>query len=232
MLVTVAVSVVAQPTLRVVTSDLPPLAYEHSRSRPGALHELTEELMQRAGYGARIEYVPWKRAVFLTDHLARVAIFPLTRTAEREPKYRWLAQLYREQFVLLAESSAADTLNPDLYKTRRIALLRGSAQENDLLRRGYTNVIPTASVAEGLRFLHHGIVDALYGDSSITLAIAHHLYPRQEYAISVPLATTSTWLGGSLDLSNAEAELFSQLIKDMHTDGTYSRILQKYHLMP
>lgn len=219
----------AEP-VRVVTTELPPFAMESEPDAPGALLDIVQELLRRTQVEGKVEFVPWRRALLLSTTGRRAAIFPLSRTPEREGQYRWLARLYYERFVFLsARARAFDVDAPQHETRRRIGVLRGSAAIGALRGLGYTNLVEAASIDEELRFLKRGIVDAVFGES----AIFHHVLKERigdSYLVSAPQHSVSTWLGGSLDFTEADAALFAKARKDMVDDGSYARILKKYGL--
>lgn len=216
--------------VQVVTSELPPLAMSASPAGRGALHDMVLELGRRTGIDFNISFVPWRRAVFLSTSRSRVAIFPLTRSPDREQQYRWLAPLHRETFLFLSmKDGKFNSDNPAASKQRRIGVLRGSLMVPYLKANGYPNLVEASSVAEGLRFLQRGIVDAIVGDRDIFTTSLKDQQPER-YAMSAPLRETSTWLGGSRDFSEADAALLQQAMKEMMEDGTCARILRKYHI--
>jgi polar amino acid transport system substrate-binding protein len=218
--------------IRICTSDLPPFSMEGAPAAPGALYEMVAELIRRTRVPANIEFVPWQRAIYLSTSQGRTALFPLTRSPEREHQYRWLARLYHEHFLFMSRAgSHFDVRHPELGKERRIGVLRGSLMVKVLRDSGYTHVVEAASVNESLRFLRRGIVDAVFGDRSIYRASLHGR-AESDYLMSEPMRTTTTWLGGSLDLSEADAELFQKAMKEMIEDGSYAQILKKYELAP
>lgn len=223
----------APDPVRIVTSDLPPLSMESTPAAPGALFELVEELVRRTRVPANIEFVPWKRALHLSTSVSRSAIFPLTRSPEREHQYRWLARLYHEHFLFMAlkGSKSFDVNEPARYKERRIGILRGSLMIKVLKDSGYKHIVEATSIDESVRFLKRGIVDAVFGDRAIFRASVDGRADR-DYVMSGALRTTSTWLGGSLDFTEAEAAQFQKAMKDMVDDGTYAAILKKYDLAP
>lgn len=218
--------------IRITTSDLPPLSIATGPGSPGALHEIVAELLRRTRVPGHIEFVPWQRAIYLTGNLSRTAIFPLTRSPERETRYRWLARLYHEHFLFMSiKGRRFDVTRPELDKERRIGVLRGSLMIKALRDSGYSNIVEAASVDESLRFLRRGIVDAVFGDRAIYRASLDG--PEfGNYLMSEPMRTTATWLGGSLDFSEADAALFQRAMKEMTDDGSYALILKKYKLAP
>lgn len=223
--------VLAGQQIHVSTSELPPFSTERSGADPGALFEMVAELGRRTGMPAAIEFVPWKRAVFLTGSRPRSAIFPLTRSPERESQYRWLAPLYRENFVFVSlKRDAFDVSQPERDRHKRIGILRGSLMIKFLHDQGYQNIVEASSVEEGVRFLRRGIVDALCSDRDIVHSVLGG-GSGHNYLTGATLRETTTWLGGSLDFSDAEAARFELAMKEMIDDGTYARLLKKYQLM-
>lgn len=70
--------------------------------------------------------MPWRRALYLATTMQHTAIFPLTRLAEREAKFRWLAPLYEENYIFMAQlGSGFDVQQPQDMTGKRISLLRG-----------------------------------------------------------------------------------------------------------
>lgn len=224
-----ALAQAAQP-VQVVTSELPPFAVAGDPAAPGALHEIVLELGRRTGIPVAVRFVPWRRAVFLSTSNSRTAIFPLTRSPEREHRYRWLVPLYHEHFLFMARKGGAFNIDhPVRSKQLRVGVLRGSLMIPHLKDLGYVNVVEASTVHESLRFLQRGIVDAVMGDRNIYHASLKGKAPER-YAMSEPIRQTTTWLGGSLDFSDADAALFRQALDDMTADGHYARILRKYSL--
>lgn len=221
----------ANAAMRVATTDLPPYAIEGGGERPGAIVELVRELGRRAGMPAMVEFVPWKRAVFMAGSLPRAAVFPLTRSPEREESFRWLVPLFEERFAFIGPSGRFDPAQPLALRTRPVAVLRGSTHALTLRDKGYTNIIEAASLLEGLRFVRRGIADALYAE----VRVADHLY-RQQFpgepfvtseAVSPP---TASWLGGSPGFTEEEAARLQQALREVVGDGTYAAIMKKYGL--
>lgn len=222
----------ASDTVRIATTELPPLTMENAPQAPGALYEIVEELARRAKVPVNIEFVPWKRALYLSTSLPRTAIFPLTRSAEREHQFRWLARLYHEHFQFIAlKHGKFDVAQPARGKELRIGVLRGSLTAGLLRESGYRNLVEASSVDECMRFLKRGIVDAVFANRSLFRATLKERIGR-EYLVSDTIRSTTTWLGGSLDFSEADAAHYQKAMKEMVDDGTYAAILKKYDLAP
>jgi len=216
--------------LHIVTSDLPPLVLEHG-DRPGALMEIVQELCRRLVLTPETEFVPWQRALFLTNNMHATAIFPLTRLPDREAHFRWLAPLYEEHFIFVAlRAGRFDLARVEGMKDRRIALLRGAGQAAILAELGYHNLVEAASIDEVHRFLLGGMADAAFGERNMIRASLDRRGGRAQFGISPPLRTTTAWLAGSLDFSDDQARQFQQAMAAMEADGSKRRLLARYHL--
>lgn len=215
--------------MRVVTANLPPFAIEDGGERPGALVELVRELGRRAAIPASFEFVPWTRAVFMAGALPRTAAFPLTRTPEREARFRWLVRLYEEKVGFIGPSGRFDPSQPAALKARPVAVLRGAAQIERLRGLGYTNLVEAANLHEALRFVRRGIADAVYGEILIVGRLYRERYPGEPFVATGPVGPPSaSWLAGSLGFSEAEGARLQKAMKSMIDDGTYLAIMKKY----
>lgn len=222
----------ADPAVRIVTSHLPPLAVQDSPSMPGALYEIVTELMRRAKVEGTIDYVPWRRGLFLVDQMPRTAMFPLTRSAEREGKFRWLAKLYRENFIFLAKKGRFKLDRPAELKESRITALRGSTTINMLRDKGYQRIVEATSINECLRFVAGGMADAVFANESILLQSIKGRPDEAEFESSKAVDTAVTWLAGSRDFSEAEASRLQGIAEQMAAEGVTAKILRKYDLRP
>ncbi len=226
-------SLAAAEPLRLVTSELPPLAIEHNAARPGALTEMVEELARRIRQPAKAEFVPWKRATIMASSLPQTAIFPFTRSAERESHYRWLVRLYHEDIRFMSTRGRATLDPPAQLQRARIGVLRGSSQMQLLHDAGYLRLVECANVGECVRFEQMGMVDAIVGNKPIYRDAARKAgVAEAQIAFGPQLALAETWLAGSLDFTEAQAAQFQLAMREMVEDGTYARILKKYDLAP
>lgn len=217
--------------LRIVTSHLPPLVLENGGERPGALQELVAELCRRLRVAPATEFVPWPRALFLATKMSATTIFPLTRIADREQQFRWLAPLYDEHYVFVApRGKRFDVRRPLEMKDRRVTLLRGAAQGAILRELGYRNLVEARSIDEVHRFLKGGMADASFGERNIIRTSLKSRAAQAEFELSAPVRSTTAWLAGSLDYTEDDAQPFQRAMAEMRADGTYRRILAKYGL--
>ena len=217
---------------QIVSGDLPPFAIESGPDHPGALASLVHDMALRLGTGPTIQFYPWTRALSMVGTQPRTLILPLTRTPERENNYRWIVKLYRQQFVFIALRGASVNLNTmHTLRELRIAVLRGSPNESQLLNRNFQNVLPANSVLDMARMLERGMADAIYGGDAINLAVlADYGIARAQLQVSKPLDYGDIWLGGSLDIPESEALLWHNAMKQLVREGVVRRTMARYGL--
>ena len=226
-----AASAASQAPVRLVAGELPPFATENGEHAPGSLVEITQELAKRLGLEAPVEFYPWQRALKMTEGMSRVVVLPLTRTPEREPRFRWLTHLYRQDFVFVARHGALDLHNLQSLKSRRIAVLRGSPHKEVLAAEHFTAVFECANVRECMRMVQTGLADATYGGEVIHRNAANLAgNTESDFDYSAPFRSGEIWLAGSPDFSDADIAQWQAAMKAMRNDGSCARILRKYGL--
>lgn len=223
------------PPLRVVSGDLPPFAIEDQAHKPGVLVELVEELLQRAGQPVRVEFFPWARAMQMAAQQPRVAILPLTRTPEREPRYQWLLKLYVQHFVFITLADRPRIKQLEQARQLRITVLRASPNLAQLQHRHFSDkqVVQANSVEDMLRLLERGHVDALYGGEAINLdKIRSSGRDPARFQIGLELEAGEVWLAASGGVEEAERARLQELHQAMLRDGSIERLFRAYGIRP
>ncbi|MCS0615043.1 transporter substrate-binding domain-containing protein [Massilia kyonggiensis] len=218
--------------LHIVTAHLPPLVMgPGDDGQPGALRELVDALCRRLGLAPDLEFMPWRRALYVAATTPNTAIFPLTRLPEREPRYRWLAPLYEENYIFMAQKgSDFDVHRPEGMTGRRIALLRGAAQSSILRELGFERLVEASSIDEVHRFLLAGMADAAFGERAIIHRSLEMRGEEKHFDLGRPVRSTTAWLAGSRDIGEADAARWRAAMAELVADGTQKRIFRQYGL--
>ncbi len=218
--------------LHIVTAHLPPLVMgPGGDEQPGALRELVDALCKRLAVAPDVEFMPWRRALYVAATTPLTAIFPLTRLPERERRYRWLAPLYEENYIFMAQKdSDFDVHRPGDMKDRHIALLRGAAQASILRELGFERLVEASSIDEVHRFLVAGMADAAFGERAIIHRSLEMRGEEKHFRLGRPVRSTTAWLAGSRDIGEPDAARWRAAMAELVADGTQKRIFRHYGL--
>ena len=222
----------AKAPLHIVTAHLPPLVMAPGGdNQPGALRELVDALCRRLDVAPDVEFMPWRRALYVAATTPDTAIFPVTRLPERERHYRWLAPLYEENYIFMAhKGSDFDVHRPQDMTGRRIALLRGAAQSAILRELGFQTLVEASSIDEVHRFLLAGMADAAFGERAIIHRSLDMRGEEKNFRLGPPVRTTTAWLAGSRDIGEHDAARWRAAMAELVADGTQKRIFRHYGL--
>lgn len=219
--------------LQLVSGHLPPFAIENQAERRGALVEVVEAIMARAGWSQRVVFYPWARAMLMASKTPRTLILPLTRTLEREPHYQWLLRLYVQHFAFQTLQGQTPILQLEQAKGRRHVVLRGSPNKAQLLRHGFVEaeIREAATVDDMHRMLEMGMVDSLFGGTVINASQALESgRPKGWLRPGLVLESGDMWLAASSGVTPAEQQRLLEAQTALQADGSTARLLKTYEL--
>ena len=133
--------------LRLLAAELPPYTFQippaSVSETPGADHglvlEVVSEMARRAGHSGLIEFMPWGEAQRLAQTQPNIGILALTRTPEREERYRWLARIVTDDLILVG-GQGIDVSSLDRVRERPVGVLSRSGAEALLRERGFHRI--------------------------------------------------------------------------------------------
>ena len=96
-----AVAFAAPQSIKIVTSDFPPLTMLRDGHPSGIVVEVIEEVCRREGLSPEFIFLPWQRAQKQVLESKNILITPFTRTPDREAHYFWIAPILEFQTVLV-----------------------------------------------------------------------------------------------------------------------------------
>jgi polar amino acid transport system substrate-binding protein len=132
----------AQHALNMTTESYPPLTYRDKDGiYRGAGVEQVEAIMRNAGIPFTMEIMPWARAIALAETQPMHCVFSTARTAEREPKFKWISPINvsRNFLVRNAQSSVRATTMEEA-KRYAIGTHRADYTESILRERGFPTI--------------------------------------------------------------------------------------------
>jgi polar amino acid transport system substrate-binding protein len=135
-------------------------------SGPGAV--LLDRLRELSGLPLEPTVIPFARALLPESLQAGACLIALTRTPDREARYRWAGPWSSSVIALYGRTGETRKVNgPEDMRGARIAALRAAPTAGWLKERGL-DAYEVNNVAAGLRLLQAGRVDYWLGNDVVT----------------------------------------------------------------
>ncbi len=148
----------AEPATVVYTLDYPPLVVVEDRaaSHQGLATRVLRTAAKRAGVNLDIQVVPWVRAQKSTLEGSGELLYPVIRTAAREPLYEWVGPVARIDYQLFRLRSARAVPVPEHiedFPKHRVGLVRADPVTAMLLAKGLSVKDEATSIAQLIKML-------------------------------------------------------------------------------
>lgn len=218
--------------LLITTEQAFPGSFMENGKLVGHGTEKVREIMRRSGIEADIEMMPWKRALAQAQNVANTCVYSTTRTAEREPLFKWVGPLTETDWVLYGRAGRAygvKSLGDAIGY--RIGSYNGDVRGDYLLARGF-NVSFVQNDDSNPRKLMAGRIDLwVTGPAFADEILARAGLDGQ----IVPVLTFNhvrLYLACNLGLADALVAKMSAALAAMTSDGTVRAINSKYERRP
>ncbi len=209
----------------------------------GYVYQIVQEAFRRAGYSTDIAFLPWARAVSITEQGVRDALFPEYYDPGREEKYAFSdpfpggpVGLYKRK-----DKNIAWVVDPTENQTEA---LRGLKDYRFGVVRGYINTTEfdaaeflkkDAAVDDemNLKKLYKDRVQLIFIDKFVATHIMVTRYPwylgELEF-MEPPLEVKDLFVAFSKQSENWEAKRdgFNRGLREIREDGTMDRIIEEF----
>lgn len=148
-----------------VTTEFPP--FQSASPQPwGLALDTARELAKRNGDTLDVQFLPWARAYQTAETTPGVLIFCLARTAEREPRYRWIGQIANGDVTVWQLAARRDLNARNLAQALRwqLGATVGDMKMQYLLQQGFVigqNLQESGDDLSNIRKLFAGRIDLL-----------------------------------------------------------------------
>lgn len=213
------------------TSDIPPFSIEQG-PRVGFMREIVSEIARRTGTQVPIVYgKSWPQSQEEAKTRPDTLIFPLARTAAREPHYQWVQKVL-DMDVAFATAPGKPRVESDAAARalKSIGVRDGSPMVKDLQGRGYTNLIIVKSSAENATALNEGKIDAWYAPAPEVAFNWVELKLPGVPVFGLKLDTAPLYIAASKNTPGVDLGRWQAAYAAMEKDGTVARILTAYGL--
>ncbi len=234
-----AAALVAAPAaaeLRLLAAELPPYTFqvppatvaEYPGPGQGLVHEVVFEMARRVGHSGTIEYLPWFRAQEIALSQPDIGILALTRSPEREDRYRWIAKILTDDLVLVG-GQGVDVSALDRVRDRPTGVLLRSGAEALLREQGFTRLEPAPEEWLNAKKLKGRRIDAWLAPRLMVIhAMKEVRGDLATLGIGQIVRSSEIWFAASKTLPDAEAARWAEAFAAMQADGTLERIERKY----
>lgn len=162
-----AIPIAAEPIkLNLYIQEFPPLQLQIDQRPEGYVVKFVEAIVSQAAKSIPMEieavhFVPWKRAIRLTQRDENALLFSISRTPEREAHYHWIGEVSPYEIGLYRYKDGPNILPLDLNELTqyRFATQVESSFEELLTTLGMKNRIPVEQGKDVIRLLRANRVD-------------------------------------------------------------------------
>ena len=207
--------------------DAPPLSMMGPVGQRGIVGEASIQAAALAGYSPRLITLPWSRAQLTVRSGINQLIIPLSRTPDRETQYTWVAPIMSMDRAFFTLSKPVETFEQARKAYRRIAVGRGSAQEQKLREEGFSDeqIYPLKIGENPAQMLLLGRVDAWFNGVPESRYIWQEVSDRP-LQMGPPLMASDLYLACSKVCDEAMVTGLRQAVEHMRRDGTLERLIK------
>lgn len=221
----------AHERLQWLGGDLPPFVWQSSQGPQGYAYELLTLMARKLGRKPELAFYPWARSVKLTQEGEQYGVFPLARTPDREALFRWLIPLAHVHYSFFALSNTAGPLGLEQLRTGKVVVLRGSPIIKNLQAQGFSDIAEAKDYRDMLRMVSRGMAVAAYaGAPMLQAAMQEFGFKPADFRMVATLGDADLYMGASLRLPAAEAQLWLDAYRELEQDGSVARLQKKYQL--
>jgi polar amino acid transport system substrate-binding protein len=216
-------------TLEIYTLDAPPLVIEQGDNH-GIHGDVLLEAVKRAGFEAKLVFLPWRRGQDTVANGEDMLIIPLARTPEREPIYTWISNIYTVERTFATIDAPLDSIDQVKSKKATVLVGQGSAQEQLLLKNGVDKAQLQSQVIgkSEIEMLLSGRVNAWLNSTPETLWKWKQSGHKEKVFIGKAIASDDVYVACSKKCSTDITGPIGKAIDGMRQDGTIKKIIDKY----
>ncbi len=225
--------VYATDTIRIATLDWEPYIGQNLTNE-GFMAEVTREAFKRVGYKVKYFYLPWKRAVVMTEKGDFDGYFPSYWSKQREEKSLFTDIIVTGPigFFKIKGSKISFKQLEDL-KPFRIGIVRGFVNTSEFDAADYLLKEEVVSDLQNIKKLLRGRVDLIVADKFVGFHLLNKYIPDmagQIEFISPPLQDKELYICMSKKTKqvNEKVNAFNKGLKEMKEDGAFAKILRKH----
>ncbi len=220
-------------SLRVLAADLAPYAYMDNHQVAGVSVDLTAEMAKRLGYQVSFEVMPFPRATNEINLHPDVLMLQVARIEERDDRFIWLADLFDEPFYLFVRADSS--IDPDFFFHNKpapgpIGVLRSGISQKVALDYNLAPLEPVSDEQTDARKIVNGRIQAWLGSyNTVHTAMRQAGYAPELLRAGRIIKRFHLYLVAGTASTMQEPKRWAEVLQTMKQDGSYQRILERYH---
>ena len=199
-------------------------------SKGGLIYDQVWELMKRTGVKEPVQTVSWKRGYEEALMKPGVALFPTTRTKEREELFHWVGPILRLSWVFYKHADSGLVINSleDAKAVRSIGTYANDSKEQWLTAQGFTNLVSVMDNVTNLKKLYNRRIDLMVGSPSVT-----DQWPEQfgldpsKLELAYSFKTVDLYLAISKKTPVQTVKVLQEVFAEMMRDGTVQKLYDR-----
>ncbi|MTJ82506.1 MAG: amino acid ABC transporter substrate-binding protein [Telmatospirillum sp.] len=216
-------------TLKIYTIDAPPLTLDQPE-RHGLVGDILLEAVRRAGFQPELLVLPWRRAQAEVSTGEDLVIIPLSRTAERENAFNWIAPVFDLERTFATLGPPIDSVDQAKREHKIVLVGMGSAQETYLAEAGFDRsqtIVQKIGNSE-IEMLKSGQADAWFNSTAETLWKWRRAGETAKLTFGKPVTRDTIYVACSKRCSKDISGPLAREIEAMTRDGITRRIIDSY----
>ncbi len=204
-----------------------PIYTSQNQDRPGFLMEVVNHMIKHLDIEPSIEFLPWLRAQSMAEKNTNAVIFPLSRTASREDKYKWLCKVYEVPVAFITKdgnqriNSVAQAIG-----VRGLGVIRGTPQEEFLSRHNIDHV--SIEGKELYVRLEKDMFSAVYSGIPEAVSAWNSQGLKGSLRFGKTLQTLPLWIAASKDSIQLNADDWESALQKVKDSGQFNALVEKY----
>ncbi|MFA5464686.1 MAG: ABC transporter substrate-binding protein [Candidatus Cloacimonadales bacterium] len=218
--------------LTIYCEDDPPFQIiNKDGSLSGLTVEVCMEIQKRVGNTDKIQVVPWARGLNEINTKPNTILFSMSRTAERNPLYKWVGPVNEIFYALYGKADSKITINSieEAKKLKGIGVYNQDIRDQYLTSQGFTNLERVTDNNVNIKKVMTGRLDvyADSGDSYKPNAVAAG-YKETDLKPIYVFMRTQLYIAMSKETPDDIVNKWNIALDEMKKDGTFKKIYTKY----
>jgi len=221
----------ADMKIKIITCECPPLSYLINDKAAGPSVDIVKNIQKKINTNEDIWVYPWARGYKMAQEEAGVMLFSTTRTKQRENMFKWVGPIMEKRYSLYAKKGSTIKINHlDEAKKYRIGVARGSNNQQFLVSKGFTALVPVTLEEQNLKMLLKGRIGLWYTDAAQSSRLMENTSQDASIEEIFVIQKYKSYFVFNIKTPDNIVKKWQEALDGLLKDGTVLNILTKYKL--